>query len=72
VREREEISLGKWGGRLCTGVAQEMQKGSGRWSVVSGRWSVVGGQWSVVGGQWSVDSASLRLAGSRGGCVYMH
>ncbi len=38
---RSEKSIGERGDGLCTGGAQEMQKGSGRWSVVSGQFRLL-------------------------------
>jgi hypothetical protein len=38
---------------MFTGIAQEMQKGSGQWSVVSGQWPVI---------SWG-NFRSLRFAG---------
>jgi len=53
---------------MSTGLAQEMQKGSGQLPVVSGQWSVASSCWQVFGGRSWVLGFTLRFH-SREACL---
>jgi hypothetical protein len=58
---RGEKNLVEWAAVMSTGRAQEMQKGSGQWLVISDQLLVLSSQFSVLSSQFSVLSSQFSV-----------